>query len=300
MAPAAGPAAERDAARIALGCAQLGTAYGIANTSGQMSAAEAGRILALGADAGMDTLDTAIAYGSSEARLGEIGVRRWRVVSKMPPLPVHCPSIAEWVHHCVTGSLQRLRVKRLYGLLLHRSADLLSACGAELHEALLECRREGLVEKIGVSIYAPAELDALAPVAPVDLVQAPFNLIDRRLEESGWLARLAAGGVEVHVRSAFLQGLLLMPADSRPPYFRRWQSLWDQWDDWLRSTGMSALTACLGFVLARPGIDRVVVGVDSASHLAGVLAAAGASLPTVASIGSADVDLIEPYRWISR
>ena len=50
-----------------------------------------------------------------------------------------------------------------------------------------------------------------------DIVQAPFNLIDRRLIETGWLEKLNMSNIEVHCRSCFLQGLLLMDREKLMP-----------------------------------------------------------------------------------
>src|SRR5581483_2256099 len=106
--------------------------------------------------------------------------------------------------------LLRLDVKTLYGLLLHRPQQLLGAEGPTLYQALQGLKKGGQVQKIGVSVYAPSELELLNLRYRFDLVQAPFNLVDRRLHTTGWLQRLKEDGVEIHTRSAFLQGLLLM------------------------------------------------------------------------------------------
>lgn len=281
--------------RLALGTVQFGLTYGIANESGQVSAAEAARILEVARAAGVDTLDTAIAYGDSEARLGEIGVGGWRVVTKLPPVPREVTDIGGWVDDEVRGSLRRLRVSRLTGLLLHRAADLSERDG--LHAALVRARERGQVEKVGVSIYGPEELDRLARIA-LDLVQAPFNVLDRRLATSGWLRRLHDAGVEVHTRSAFLQGLLLMPAEKRPRYFDRWAPLWRRWDAWLRASGFTALEASLAFALATPGVARVVVGVDSATQLREILAACATRVVAIPDdLSSDDPGLISPVNW---
>jgi aryl-alcohol dehydrogenase-like predicted oxidoreductase len=284
--------------RLALGTVQFGVSYGIANRDGQVSPAEAARIVACGREHGLDTLDTAAAYGESERRLGEIGVSDWRVVSKLPPLPQDCHDVHAWVERSARASLERLRIPLLYGLLVHRSADLASARGSELFSALQGLKKSGLVHRVGASIYAPAELETLMQRFALDLVQAPFSIVDRRLATSGWLGRLKADGTEVHTRSVFLQGLLLLSADARPAQFMRWQQLWSSWDRWLADTGCAPAHACLGFALRYPEIDRVVIGVESTAQL---VAAVGAELPLrldpPAEISCSDPELVEPSRW---
>lgn len=285
--------------RLALGSAQFGMPYGISNAAGHITSAECGAVLLAARQAGMDTIDTAIAYGDSERILGELGVGGWRVVSKLPPVSGQNRDVLRWVEQSASESLARLRIPVAYGFLLHRSQDLLGPNGERLYRGLQRLKESGAVQKIGVSVYEPAELDALPPRLPIDLVQAPFNILDRRLKTSGWIDRLKTLGVELHSRSAFLQGLLLMPRDQRPAQFNRWRPLWSSWDRWLDETGQSALQACLGFVLSEPGIDRVVVGVNSRIHLSQVLTAATPSqwYPP-AELSTDDRALIHPSRWI--
>ena len=92
-------------------------------------------------------------------------------------------------------------------------------------------------------------------------------MIDRRLETNGWLSRLHESGKEIHARSIFLQGLLLMQSNQRPKKFGRWKNIWVEWDKWLKQNQVSAIHACLQFILSFPQIDRVIVGVDSLVHL---------------------------------
>jgi len=284
--------------KIAIGTAQFGLNYGIANQRGQVSHDEAKAILDCASNSGIDTLDTAIAYGESEKLLGEIGVEKWRVITKLPPMPNNVLDAGEWVRESALGSLSRLKVSRLGGVLLHRSEELLGSRGQELYLALVSLRNQGKVEKIGVSIYNPEELDALWSIYKFDIVQAPFNVIDRRLSTSGWLARLHDSGVEVHTRSAFLQGLLLMSQKERPVAFDRWRTIWDFWQEWTTANSVTPLQACLGFVLSRDEISRVVVGVDGLSQLKEILSNSKVSVTEPPAIlASNDENLINPSRW---
>lgn len=284
--------------RLALGTVQFGLEYGVANRSGQVSPDDAATILDRALEMGIDTLDTAIAYGVSEETLGRIGVQRWNVVTKLPAVPESSDDLAGWVEDAVTGSLRRLRISKLHGLLLHDPRQLAGTIGDPLFEALGHLKEQRLVEKIGVSIYHPADLDALCGRYSLDLVQAPLNVLDRRLVTSGWLARLHGAGTEVHVRSVFLQGLLLMPNRRRPPGFGRWQPLWDRWDNWLSYSNLTPLRASLGFALSEPAVDRVVVGVDNVAQLEEIFAAVGAAVPAPPTeLMTDDLDLIDPSRW---
>jgi aryl-alcohol dehydrogenase-like predicted oxidoreductase len=284
--------------KLALGTAQFGLAYGIANKEGQITADVAGKILARARAVGMDMIDTAIAYGESEQRLGEAGVGGWHIVSKLPAIPYDCADVQGWVATNVDASLARLKVPRLHGLLLHRPGQLLEANGRQLYRALLQLKDTGKVEKIGISIYEPSELNGLCANHVFDLVQVPFNVFDRRLVTSGWLQRLHAEGVEIHVRSAFLQGLLLTTTGKSPAGFERWEPLWSAWRAWITDAGLNPLQAALGHVLSYPEIGRVVVGVDSLNQLNEILACAQSEQQRAPeTLATADPDLLNPARW---
>lgn len=283
--------------RLALGTVQFGLPYGIANQAGQVSREQAGEILSVARESGIDTLDTAIAYGDSEANLGAIGTKGFKLVTKLPALPEGVADIEGWVKAQMQASLRRLDVDSVYGLLLHRSENLLGA--TPMVQALERLKAEGLVQKIGVSIYSPQELDAVTQACAIDLVQAPLNLMDRRLLTSGWLQRLHDQGIEVHARSVFLQGLLLMPRAAIPAKFERWALLWDAWHDGLARNHLSATAASLQYPLSLPQIDRVVVGVDSASQLRElvVIAQTPALQQDWSALVCEDENLINPAHW---
>lgn len=284
--------------RLALGTVQFGLTYGIANTAGQVPRPEAKAMLEMASDQGIDTLDTAIGYGESETCLGEAGIQNFRLVTKLPAIPEHCDDINAWVQAQFSASLTRLGVSRIYGLLLHRSEQLLGPNGKVLYQALLDLKNNGQVKKIGISIYSPEQLALIKPHYPLDLVQAPFNLVDRRLHQSGWMRRLKDAGIELHIRSVFLQGLLLMPQAAIPPSFAPWKNLWDKWHQWLPAQNTSAIQACLAFVLSFPEIDRLVVGADNLDQLAQIIVAAGmASTGNFPDLECDEERLVNPSFW---
>jgi aryl-alcohol dehydrogenase-like predicted oxidoreductase len=284
--------------KLAIGTAQFGMRYGISNLSGKVSQEGGKAILKYAASAGVDTIDTAMAYGDSEQVLGNIGVEGFNVVTKLPEIPEHIADVEGWVIKTVKDSVSRLGVESLYGLLLHRPYQLFEPKGVKILSALRLLKELGIVKNLGVSVSAPSEFDALFDIYDFDVVQCPFNLVDRRLSNSGWLRKLNTAGVEIHTRSSFLQGLLLMPRHSIPIKFKAWNILWDDWDMWLRANKMSPIDACLSYVLSFSEIDRVVVGVEIKSQLEEIIAAAsGTSINSYPDISSNDTDLINPTNW---
>ncbi|MFA5824696.1 MAG: aldo/keto reductase [Gallionellaceae bacterium] len=284
--------------RLALGTVQFGIPYGIANKDGQVTRSTAKAMLQLAAAKGIDTLDTAIAYGESEACLGETGVQGFNLVTKLPAIPDGCADVKNWVGAQIAASFARLGVNSVYGLLLHRPDQLHGSNGQALFNAMRDLQEAGLVQKIGISIYAPSELDALPHQYRFELVQAPFSLIDRRISQSGWLQKLKQNGVEIHTRSAFLQGLLLMPRSAIPSKFTPWNRLWDNWHDWLAGHSVSPVRACLAYPLSFPEVDRVVIGADSEVQLEQIIdAGLHGIFDELPDLHCDDENLINPANW---
>lgn len=284
--------------KLALGTAQFGLDYGVANTAGRVSLDEARRIIALARSKGIDTVDTAIAYGESESLLGQVGVNGLKLVTKLPALPERCDDVSGWIEKQITASLERLGVHQLHAVLLHRPEQLFSPQGDCLFQCVNELVTQGLAHSVGVSIYDPEELDNLFSNWDFGLVQAPLNVLDRRLLDTGWDRRLKERGVELHTRSAFLQGLLLMSSDQRPVWFDRWVPLWNSWSSWLDENGLTALQACLGFALSHSEVDRVIVGIDSAAHLQGIMDSMTGRITDYSNAPSSnDPELLNPACW---
>jgi len=285
--------------KLALGTAQFGMTYGVANQSGQLNNEEASQILKLAREMGISTLDTAIGYGDSEKVLGELGVNYFKVVTKLPALPDNVLDVDSWIESEIIGSLTRLGVKSVYGVLLHRSEDLLGHRGNHVIRSLRRLKSNGITQKTGISIYNPSELESMPKAADIDIVQAPLNLVDRRLETSGWLQRLSTQGIEIHTRSAFLQGLLLMPRRAIPKKFERWNNLWDIWHNCLSEYQYTASAACLSYPLSLPEVDRVVVGLDSKRQLEELISITKMNVTPYdwTFMMSHDEQLINPHQW---
>ena len=249
--------------------------------------------------AGVNILDTAIAYGESEAILGRVGVSDWGIVSKLPPVPDHASDIFSWMEAQVAGSLSRLGVSRLYGLLLHDPRQMHGSRAADIAQALERIAAQGMVARVGVSIQHPSyDLPAVLKHMTPGLIQSPLNLLDDALITQGWAAQLRGLGCEIHARSAFLQGLLLMSTEARPTWFDRWKGHWQVWEAWLRETGLNAPDACLRFVRSQPDIDCCIVGVESAVQLRELTGVSSDRLPSLPEWPTEpDADLVTPARW---
>ena len=204
-----------------------------------------------------------------------------------------------WINSQINNSLLRLNVSSVSGVLLHRPLQLLERNGVQLWNSLEDLKERGIIKKIGFSVYGPDDLDRLwkSGFLP-DIVQAPYNIFDQRLKDSGWLSKLNDNKVEVHTRSVFLQGLLLMPSNKRPKYFSKWNNLFNEWDLWLKTNNISGLEAALNFALSEYLIDKIIVGVDNKTQLSEVISASKKYTLCVPKIlNTTDEKLINPSLW---
>jgi aryl-alcohol dehydrogenase-like predicted oxidoreductase len=282
--------------KLCLGTAQFGLNYGIANRFGQVSFEEVKTIIETASANGINTIDTANAYGDSEAYLGNVGVKSMRVVTKLLEAP-SSENVTSWVKDQVFRSLSRLGLNSIYGLLLHCPSQLDESIGNDLFRAIMKLKENGTVKKIGISIYSPDELAKFVDRFEFDLVQAPFNLVDRRIQTSGWLSRLKDRGIEIHTRSTFLQGLLLMPLARIPAKFSPWSDLFESWHQWMDNGKKSAIGTCLAYPLHFPEIDRVIVGVDSLKQFTEIISLANQDFEPLTFMQCNDEKLINLINW---
>ena len=281
--------------QIGLGTATFGMAYGIAN-SGTMSIEEAFSILSYAEQNGLTMLDTAQLYGDSEKVLGQYqGIKNFQIVSKLP-------SIAEFAHHRLVSdaeqSLMRLKIESLHALLLHEPQDLLVEKGSENFDKLSQLKEQQLTRKIGVSVYTPQQLSDIIDMFPIDIVQLPLNVFDQRFIQSGILTKAKARGIEIHVRSVFLQGLLLMNTDQLPDHFIPFKTQIDDYFSAIKAKHIGKLTAALAFIAQQAEIDYSILGCCSRQQVSEFLSALD-NKPTIdySSYASNDESLIIPTNW---
>ncbi|MDA8226439.1 MAG: aldo/keto reductase [Desulfitobacterium hafniense] len=257
--------------KLGLGTVQFGLDYGISNQQGKTSANEAEKILAVAACNGMRVLDTAALYGGSEDMLGQLlpPEHDFNVVTKTPKFSA--ASITErdakQLEDTFYQSLTKMRQNSIYGLLVHHADDLLSLNGNLLFEKMKQLKEKGLVQKVGVSVYNAEQIDGILAKYQIDLIQLPVNVLDQRLLRTGCLGQLKRQGIEIHVRSAFLQGLLLTEPHALSSYFEKIKAHLQGYRQFITKQNLTPVQAALGFVLAQDEVDSVVCGVNNCQQL---------------------------------
>lgn len=283
--------------KLALGTVQFGNKYGISNSSGTVPYNEVEKILLTAKDTGIKMLDTANDYGESETILGSIGVSEFEIISKLQIL--EGDSIDEgFIEEKITFTLKKLRINSLYGLLIHNVDSIKMENINKILDLLSIYKKRKIIKKIGISVYSPNIIDNLIGSHNFDIVQAPINIFDRQMNTDGRLDILKRKKIEVHARSIFLQGLLMMNSLDRPKYFKSWEKLFKAYDDWISKKNILPIEACLNYAFNINSIKRIVVGVQSVNELKQILnTSLDKNIEFPNEIQSKDPKLINPLNW---
>ncbi len=289
-----------NSASLALGTVQFGLDYGISNVQGQVNSESITAILQQAYNADISWLDTAYLYGSAEANLGEQPLaQQFSIITKLPELTAELTA-----RSALSCSLIRLKRPHVDTVLLHRPEQLLGAQGTKIYEELQTLRDENLCRRIGISVYTPAELTAILDQFPIDVVQLPLNVFDQRFYKQGLLQRCQDLGISVHIRSLFLQGLLLMP--ERPPWCAAYQPAFTKFHQYCEYYQVDKLTLALSIMRVLPAVELGVVGCTNALELLQIAEAWQQSaglvsepdfLQNIQELAQTDDNLISPVRW---
>jgi aryl-alcohol dehydrogenase-like predicted oxidoreductase len=286
---------------LIVGTAQFGAAYGITNAAGRLADDDIATILGVAAEAGVRLFDTAPDYGDAQERLGRLNAAHpgVRYVSKfsLPPEGAAAPA------RLYQDTLDALRVPSLHGLLFHKPADLRDPRADAAWGALRAAREAGVVTRIGASIYDADDLTVvLDRFAGFDLLQVPASIVDRRLLDDPRIANLHGAGVEIHVRSAYLQGLLLVAPESVPPHLAALQPVVASLRTAAAEAGVSVAALALGHLARHPVVDAILVGATTAAELGETLRAWADAAETSAGIPDPGLppEVVDPRGWPPR
>ena len=245
--------------KLVLGTVQFGCQYGI-NSAGRPDEKTVLEILDLAYHSGITNLDTSSAYGNAEYISGKVlsaSDSSFQIISKYPESGKSVATVLD-------QTLTDLHVSSVYGYLLHHFRVYQN--NPEIWKEFLDLKERGKLKKIGFSLYSPSELEILlTDDVPFDLVQFPYNVFDRQFEP--YLELLHKRGVEIHVRSTFLQGVFFMVRERLPEKLKPLAPYLTKLDDYAQATDMTVAEVALNFNLQNPFIDGVLIGVDSVGQL---------------------------------
>jgi aryl-alcohol dehydrogenase-like predicted oxidoreductase len=262
--------------KLGLSAAQFGLDGG-SSARGRGPEAEARDMLAIAARAGLSALDASHIFGRAEQTLGELMPRP--VPFNVVISTARADRGPDFVEAEARASLRRLGVERAHAIVVPNVGDLFGPHGPGLWQRLQQMRDAGLVSKVGIGVHATDDPIGVVRRFRPELVQAPGSLLDQRLLVDGSLARIAELGVEVQLRSIFLNGLLFLPPDRVPAQLKGAAGRLSRVRRMIAEGRSDPLQAALGFALSRPEAASVLVGCTSAAELSAVIAAASRPCP---------------------
>jgi len=279
--------------KLVLGTVQFGLNYGINNQGGQVPTEEVKKILSIAFNNGILVLDTSSAYGKSESVLGNaFSNKQFKIVSKYPKCDLS-------VEESLKESLYRLKQEQLYGYLVHHFDYYLEKPVIFSDMLLLKAKEK--IQKVGFSIYNVEQLNYLLDnKVDFDIIQFPYNIFDRQFEP--FLPLLHEKGIEVHTRSAFLQGLFFRQLDSINDHLLPLKKYLFELHSYCESQNISIEDLSLNYVLNNEFIDGVLIGVDNSQQLRNNIDAAKKrirqqDIDFVNSIKVFETELLNPVNW---
>jgi aryl-alcohol dehydrogenase-like predicted oxidoreductase len=282
--------------KVILGSANFDQKYGIRKNSIKKN--DIKKLLNIAVKNKIKLIDTSPSYNESEKIIGKLNNKRFQVISKIAKLPKNTKKseIKKKMTKNVLISLKKLKIKRFECLLLHNAESLLGKNGQEIYLSLKDIKKSGLTKKIGLSIYNYTKLNKIINKYKIDLIQAPLNIFDQRLITTGWLKKLKQKKIEVHARSIFLQGTLLLKKNEIPKKLKKFNKEWSYWDSWIKKNKLNRLHTCVQFVLNQSRLNGIVLACDNISQFKEILKIKKKNFLTP-QFNIKNIKLIDPRKW---
>jgi aryl-alcohol dehydrogenase-like predicted oxidoreductase len=282
--------------KLVIGSAQLGMNYGLFNNR-KINHKEFKKIEKLVLKSKINFIDTAIGYGDSESIIGSSKLKNLHIITKIKLPSKKNIQVRDWTLKEISESLYKLKVKKIYGVLIHDYKDLLGKYGKDYLLSLQELKKKKIIKKIGISIYDSHEIKKIWKFWKPDLIQVPFNPLDNRILDSGWVDVFRKFKVKIFARSVFLQGLLINE-DNSYIINKNYLILLNNFKNWCYKNNISLLQGCVHFVKQFKKIDYLVVGFNNYNQLKEIIDVFNKKQIIIPKKFSTNKkNLIDPRKW---
>ena len=282
--------------KLVVGSAQLGMNYGLFNNK-KISFKEFKKIEKLVLKSKINFIDTATSYGDSEKIIGNSKLKKLHIITKIKIPNKKNIIVKNWLLKEISKSLSKLKIKKIYGVLIHDYKDLLGKHGKKYLLSLQELKRRNIIKYIGISVYEPLEIKKIWNFWKPDIIQIPFNPIDNRILDSGWVDILKKFKVKIYARSIFLQGLLINE-DSSFKINKNFKIILNKYKNWCFRNNISLMQGCLHFVKQFKKIDYLVVGFNNYNQLKEIIDVFKKKQIIIPKKFSTNkINLIDPRKW---
>lgn len=262
---------ERTISQMTLGTVQLGMNYGVANKNGKPSLFEAFRILDAAAEGGINSIDTARAYGDSEEVIGKYlssptcKLQDAFITTKFaidPSAGTSSREIEKQILDHAASSLTKLNIKKIHVYMLHQAKDM-HQYGKAVPDTLNKLKKDGLIEKAGVSVYFYEEAEEMLEYGRYEAIQIPVNIFDDRIIKSRVIEKLQKAGNIVFARSVFLQGLFFLDPDDLPQSLQAAREPLIELRKLSHDNEISTTSLALSYIRDMQGVTSLVLGAET-------------------------------------
>jgi aryl-alcohol dehydrogenase-like predicted oxidoreductase len=287
--------------KLIFGTAQLDRNYGINKENNFMTNKNLSKILKILKQNKINFIDTAPTYKNAEIKLGKNKLNKFNIVTKIPSLKkVKKNNIKNFITKGINESLKNLKIKKFYAIILHDCNDLINNPHKELiFRELNQLKNNGKALKIGFSCYDTSDIRIILKNYKIDMIQCPCNVFDQKILENKMLLLFKKKKIEVHLRSIFLQGLLL--TDIKKINFIRpnWRKYFLKWDIFLKKNKIEKLEACINFVTNIKGNFKILIGFNNIKELKEIIFSVEKRRKKLnyKNLRTNDLSLIRPYNW---
>jgi len=251
--------------KLVLGSAQFGMNYGILKNR-KINFHELKKIKNLCLKSNIRFIDTASGYGDSENVIAKSKLNYLNIITKIKLPKNKNLNLERWVSKEIVKSLKKLKINKVYAVLIHNYKDLLGSRGKNYLFFLRQLKKKKIINKLGLSIYSTNEIKKIWKFWKPDIIQVPFNVIDNQILNSKWLVILKKFKIKIFARSIFLQGILVNRHDNLK-FKKKHKDVLNRFKNWCSKNGISNIKGCLHFVKQYKKIDYLIVGFNNYTHL---------------------------------
>ena len=220
--------------------------------------------------------DTAPIYGNSEKALGKVKFSSpINIYTKLQKLDFNNHQINEndikKIKKTFEESLNKLNTVKVEGLLVHQIDDFKKKNSDLLYNYLIDLKKKGIVNKIGISVYNIEEIFEIFNRYTFDFIQFPLNVFDQRFLDDRLLKLKHNNKVELHCRSIFLQGSLLQPSMKLSKHLSNFRNQFQILENYICDKKISNIDFLCDFIKQQKFIDKVIIGFNSIQQLKQIL-----------------------------
>ena len=240
---------------LIIGTVQFGLDYGVTNQNGKINDNELNKIFQFCHDNNIILFDTAQDYGTSED-----------IISKYKKIYPNIKIITKSKFKSNPNSIIQNSLNKFSHInyfLLHSFNDY----NPEIIKTLKSFKN---ISKIGVSIYNVDEAKVLLKNKDIQIIQLPLNYIDNQWNDPEFHKLLSERpDIEIHVRSIFLQGILLNPIIKYPNNIPKedFNLLTQKIETICKKLNLSKIELCLAFINSCNWVHKFLIGIDNFNHL---------------------------------